>query len=33
MSVGNADNFCPLAYDPLTAIVPGMPIDIPFDGH
>lgn len=33
MSVGNENNFCPLAYDPVTAIVPGMPIDIPFDGH
>jgi hypothetical protein len=32
MSSGNADNFCPLGYDPVTALVPGMPFDVPFDG-
>lgn len=29
----NQDNFCPLGYDPVFALVPGMPPDIPFDGH
>jgi hypothetical protein len=33
MSAGNLDNFCPLGYDPVTALVPGMPPDVPFDGH
>jgi len=30
---GGADNFCDIPYDPVFGIVPGMPIDIPFDGH
>jgi hypothetical protein len=32
MSIGNEDNFCPVGYDPVFALVPGMPLDVPFDG-
>lgn len=32
LSAANQDNFCPLAYDPVTGIVPTMPPDLPFDG-
>jgi hypothetical protein len=32
MSTGNEDNFCPAGYDPVFALVPGMPLDVPFDG-
>ena len=32
LAAGNQDNFCPAGYDPVFALVPGMPLDVPFDG-